>query len=255
MPDTTPILPLALAALAAGTLSTSALWAYSVFSPRCQFWAPVIRGIPQRDAVALTFDDGPHPEVTPQILDTLAAHNAAATFFVIGNHAKAHPALIRRIHDAGHTLGNHSLDHHHFGVNRNLPYWRNQLEATQKIIADITGHPPFLFRPPMGFKTRALAAAAREFRLPVVGWSVRAYDTQPTPPDLLARKLLKRTAGHDIVLLHDGLDPHRKNPPQAAQQHTADALPAYLAGIAEKQLRILPLLDALLANSSVQSPA
>jgi peptidoglycan/xylan/chitin deacetylase (PgdA/CDA1 family) len=255
MPDTTPILPLALAALAAGGLSSAALWSYAVFSPRCQFFAPVLRGISQRDAVALTFDDGPDPEVTPRILDTLAAHNAKATFFVIGNHAQAHPALLRRIHDAGHALGNHSLDHHHFGVNRNRAYWTHQLETTQKIVADITGHPPFLFRPPMGFKTRALAAAAKELRLPIVGWSVRAYDTHPTPPELLTRRLLKHTAGHDIVLLHDGVDPHRKNAAPGAQKHTADALPAYLAGIAEKQLRILPLLDALLANSSVQSPA
>jgi peptidoglycan/xylan/chitin deacetylase (PgdA/CDA1 family) len=253
MPDTTPIVPLLAAALAAGTLSGAALWSYATFSPRCQFFAPVIRSIPQRDAVALTFDDGPHPDITPRILDTLAAHNATATFFVIGAHARAHPELLRRIHDAGHTLGNHSLDHHHFGVNRDRAYWQAQINDTQKIIADITGHAPLLFRPPMGFKTRPLAAAAKNARLPIVGWSVRAYDTKPTAPELLAARLLKRSSGHDIVLLHDGIDPHRKNP--APQTHTADALPLYLEGLAEKRLRILPLVDALLTHAGVQSPA
>src|SRR5207244_2834380 len=93
MPDSSNILPMTLAAASAGLLSAGALLAYSVFMPRCQFWAPVIRSIPQRDAVALTFDDGPHPTFTPQILDHLAACNARATFFVIGRFAKEHSSL------------------------------------------------------------------------------------------------------------------------------------------------------------------
>jgi peptidoglycan/xylan/chitin deacetylase (PgdA/CDA1 family) len=244
MTDTTPILPLLFAGLSAGVVSAATAAAYSVFSPRCQFWAPVIRGIPQRDGIVLTFDDGPDAEVTPRILDILAAHQAPATFFVIGRHAREHPEMLRRIAGAGHTVGNHSLDHDHFGVNGNRAYWRRQVQETQKIVADITGQPPLLFRPPMGFKTRSLAAAVKEAGLPIVGWSARAYDTRPIVAGKLAAKLLRQSTGHGILLLHDGVDPHRKS--AAGQAHTAEALPAVLAGLAEKELHVLPLVEALL---------
>src|SRR3954470_21312349 len=116
MPDPSPFLPLMIAGAGAGILSAGGLLAYSVFMPRCQFWAPVIRSLPQSDGVALTFDDGPHPEFTSRILDILAAEKVSATFFVIVQFAKEYPSLIRRMHDEGHTLGNHSYDHEHFGV-------------------------------------------------------------------------------------------------------------------------------------------
>src|SRR4051812_44800816 len=96
---------MALAAAGAGVLSAGAVLAYSVFVPRCQFWAPVIRSIPQRDCVTLTFDDGPHPEFTPRILDILKEHSARATFFVIGRFAKQFPEILRRMHAEGHTIG------------------------------------------------------------------------------------------------------------------------------------------------------
>ncbi len=253
MADTTPILPLALAALAAGTLSSAALLSYSVFSPRCQFWASVVRGIPQRDGVALTFDDGPDPEVTPRILDILATHGVQATFFMIGRKVEKHPEVAARVHQAGHTIGNHSLDHDHFGINRSVDYWRKQVGETQRLITEATGQRPLLFRPPMGFKTRSLARAVREERLPIIGWSQRGYDTRPGTPDALVRKLLKRTSGHDIVLLHDGVDAQRRDAASATQRHTAEALPAYLEGLAAKDLRVLPLLEALLPAGGVQS--
>jgi peptidoglycan/xylan/chitin deacetylase (PgdA/CDA1 family) len=247
MPDDPSFFPLAIAGAAAGLFSASALWAYSVFAPRCQFWAPVLRSLPQRDAAALTFDDGPHDRSTPAILEHLARHNARATFFVIGQCAKRHPRLLRQIVDQGHTLGNHSFDHDHFGVNRNRAYWDAQLTDTQNLIADIAGTPPILFRPPMGFKTRHIPAAAAALKLPIIGWSVRAHDTRPIPAPELARRIVRKTTGHDILLLHDGIEPHR--PPESSQQHTVDALPAILEGIRQKKLAIVPLIDALLAAS------
>jgi peptidoglycan/xylan/chitin deacetylase (PgdA/CDA1 family) len=236
-------LGIASVALGAGILSAGGLLAYSVFVPRCQFWSPVIRSIPQRDAVALTFDDGPDERFTPRILDILAGHNARATFFVIGRFARQSPAIIRRIADEGHVIGNHSLDHDHFGVNRKRAYWRTQIGETQKIVADITGQQPYLFRPPMGFKTWHIASAAKEVGLPVVGWSVRGLDTKIHDAARLARRVLARVGGNDIIVLHDGVEPGRT--PASSQQNTIDALPALLDGIAEKELRPLTLLDAL----------
>jgi peptidoglycan/xylan/chitin deacetylase (PgdA/CDA1 family) len=240
-------LGIASVAVGAGVLSAGGLLAYSVFMPRCQFWAPVIRSIPQRDAIALTFDDGPDERFTPQILDILAQHNAKATFFVIGRFARKSPALIRRIVDEGHVLGNHSLDHEHFGVNRNLAYWRTQIGETQKIVADISGQQPYLFRPPMGFKTWHIANAAKEIGLPVVGWSVRGLDTKIHDSGQLARRVLAKVAGYDIILLHDGVEPGRPSP--ASQQNTVDALPAILNGFAEKEHRPLTLVDALIPET------
>jgi peptidoglycan-N-acetylglucosamine deacetylase len=242
-------LALTFAAGGAGIVSFSALMAYSVFSPRCQFWAPVIRSLPQREAVALTFDDGPHPEFTPRILDILREQGTRASFFVIGRFAQQYPAIIRRIHAEGHTLGNHTLDHDRFGINRNRAYWQHQLLATQEIVADITGRPPLLFRPPMGFKNWNVARAAREMKLPVVGWSVRGYDTRVTSAESLAARLLKHVSGHDIVVLHDGVEPHRAG---ASQEQTVEALPALLDGLREKKLAALSLLEALAPAAQTQ---
>jgi peptidoglycan/xylan/chitin deacetylase (PgdA/CDA1 family) len=233
-------------AASAGVLSAAALWAYSVFVPRCQFWAPVIRSIPQSDAVALTFDDGPHPVFTPQILDILARYEAHATFFVIGRFAAEHPGIIRRIHQEGHAIGNHTLDHDHFGVNQKFPYWQRQLGETQKIVGDITGQPPYLFRPPMGFKTRHLARAARELHLPIVAWSLRAYDTRPVSTEKIANRIIKGCGGHEIVAMHDGLEPARSN---ASQQNTVDALPMVLEALRVKNIAAVSLLKALLRPS------
>jgi peptidoglycan-N-acetylglucosamine deacetylase len=239
-------LTMGLTAFAAGTLSGTALLAYSVFASRCQFWAPVIRSLPQRDGVALTFDDGPHPEFTPRLLDILAEHRVHATFFVIGRFARTHPALLRRMIAENHAIGNHSLDHDRFGINQRRPYWRRQIGETQRIVADITGMPPVLFRPPMGFKTGHIAAAAKEQRLPFVGWSLRSLDTRPMAPERLAQRVISRLGGHDILLMHDGLEPARAN---ASQQETLDALPQILDGITSKSLRVVPLIDGLLEQT------
>ncbi len=126
-PGQFPTIPLMVTATATGLVSAGSLLAYSVFVPRCQFWAPVVRSLPQMDAVALTFDDGPHAEFTPMVLDILAEQNVQATFFVIGNHARKLPEIVRRMAAEGHTIGNHTLDHDYFGVNKNRAYWEKQV--------------------------------------------------------------------------------------------------------------------------------
>jgi peptidoglycan/xylan/chitin deacetylase (PgdA/CDA1 family) len=250
-----PLLPLVATALSAGVLSAGGLLAYSVFSPRCQFWAPVVRSLPVREEVALTFDDGPHPEFTAGVLDVLAREKVRATFFVIGRFAKEYPSLVRRMADEGHAVGNHSYDHEHFGVNKNRAYWEGQIRETQKVVLGITGEAPVLFRPPMGFKTWNIAGAAKAARLPVIGWSVRGFDTQAIGAQELTRRVVKKTTGHDIVLLHDGVDPHRKGGKDISQKQTVEALPGVIAGIREKGLKIVPLVEALVAGAALQKEA
>ncbi len=81
---------------------------------------------------ALTFDDGPHPVGTPLVLDALAERGVPATFFLIGEHAERHPGIVRRIHDAGHLLGNHSHRHGHADALRGRRFWRGELTALQR---------------------------------------------------------------------------------------------------------------------------
>ena len=179
-----------------------------------------------------------YPPFTTHILEILRDRHLSATFFIIGRHASEHPGLIRRIADEGHTLGNHSWDHHHFGINHGRDYWRTQLSRTNDAILNITGITPQLFRPPMGFKTWHLAAAARENHLRIVGWSARAFDTNPLTPDRLVARLAPRLRPGAIIALHDGLEPARQH---KSQQTTVDALPPLLDLLAARRLRCVNL--------------
>lgn len=109
----------------------------------------ILSGPSNKRQVALTFDDGPDLEYTPQILDVLKNNNVKATFFVVGNRAEAHPEIVRRMIAEGHEVANHSYNH------ANLPKmeaadFRRQLEQTDRILEPLIGYSPKLFRPPYG---------------------------------------------------------------------------------------------------------
>jgi peptidoglycan/xylan/chitin deacetylase (PgdA/CDA1 family) len=164
---------------------------------------------------ALTFDDGPTDDSTPRILDTLARLGARATFFVIGANAARHPDLVRRIHAEGHVVGNHTLDHSHFGVMRAQRYWDHQLRATDELVASILGVKPALFRPPMGVRTWHVTRAAARYGHTTVTWTRRALDGLPTTPERIVRRLAGPTGAGDILILHDGVEPNVRRDPSA----------------------------------------
>jgi peptidoglycan/xylan/chitin deacetylase (PgdA/CDA1 family) len=157
----------------------------------------------------LTFDDGPDPEWTPRLLDTLAEARAKATFFVIGAQARRHPELTRRIAREGHAIGNHTLTHAHpwrIGRMRAVDEVRNGAFA----IADVLGTLPKFFRPPHGAKRRCMIDAAAEEDEALVMWDVSAIDwgwlgTAPR----IARRLARIRDGQ-IVLMHDGANRHNR---------------------------------------------
>ena len=184
--------------------------------------------LPNASTIALTFDDGPTEPTTAQILDLLGEHHVTATFFVIGRNVQSAPKLVRRMAEEGHAIGNHSWDHHHFGICSGRTYWHDQIQRTNQIVFDTTGVRPTLFRPPMGFKTWHLVAAVRALGMQMVGWSLRAFDTREMPPETIARRIIGSLRGSQIIMLHDGLEPARV---QASQQATAIALPAILQQI------------------------
>lgn len=222
-----------------------------ILRPASQLLYPTItHGPRQRRRVALTFDDGPDPEVTPAVLDALAAHGARATFFTIGEHLALHPQLGGRIAAAGHELGNHSWQHsrsrHFFSTSGQ----RAQIEGGAAAIAAITGsRVPPLFRPPLGFKPPPLARAAAALDLTVVGWSLHSHDSRGSDPARIARRVLQRIAPGDIVLLHDGHDlPGRHRPA------CAPAVRLILAGLVERGLECVTVSELLQPGDAGEAP-
>jgi peptidoglycan-N-acetylglucosamine deacetylase len=149
--------------------------------------------------VLLTFDDGPHPEHTPAVLDRLAAFGVRATFFLVGKRV-TDPGLVRRIADAGHQLGNHTFAH---AVPR-VRDVRGLVADVRRCQERVPG--AALFRPPLGRLTPGLWFAARRLRLRCIGWSLDSGDWRcRSEADALqcAKEVLELVRPGDIVLLHD----------------------------------------------------
>ena len=169
-----------------------------------------LRWSPQ-PTVLLTFDDGPHPEITPAVLERLERHNARAAFFVIGWRARRAHELLERIQSAGHLIGNHSHLHRDGYVlptarqGSFLSYYRDCARC-QTVIARSTGVPPILFRPPGGRLTPATLATPRLLGMRSVLWTREVGDwsfRRSEDASAGAVELLRVIAPRDIVLLHD----------------------------------------------------
>ena len=171
------------------------------------------------DGVAyLTFDDGPVPNITPQILDTLKEKNVKATFFVIGSYANKYPELVKRAYDEGHTIGLHSYTHQKSMFN-SLEAFKEEVDKNFDVVYDITGEVPKFFRVPYGTK---LKQAYKDYLtnkgLSVIGWNCESYDSRTftTKPEQLVQAV-RDTMGNkkDVtVIMHDTY----------GKQKTADAL-------------------------------
>lgn len=192
------------------------------------------RGAPR---IALTFDDGPDPEVTPRVLDLLHRHGVRATFFLIAERAQSNPDLVRRMAAEGHEIANHSYRHSRL---LNLappgPMRREILRATRTLNSLAPGATADLYRPPMGLKSPWLAWVQRQLQLRVATWSLHARDTSRRPPEQIARRVLRRVRGGDIVVMHDGHDR-----PGRHRTAAAEALPLILQGLLRAGLHPVPL--------------
>lgn len=154
--------------------------------------------------VLLTFDDGPNPDVTSQILDILKAKNCGALFFVIGTKMEQHPELIRRILDEGHQIGNHTESHNIFFAMASKKTVSSELSMMQKRLSDI-GQYTVYFRPPIGYTNPIIAKVVRQLNLKTIGWTLRSYDTVYKIPEQLQTRLIQNTKPGSIVLMHDNL--------------------------------------------------
>ena len=158
-------------------------------------------------AVCLTFDDGPHPDLTPRLLDLLAEHEVLATFFVIGREAEKYPDVVRRIAAAGHAIGNHTYSHPHRSALTSSGV-AEEIRRGSEAIAGITGTVPTLFRPPRGQVTpRDLWRLWRD-GLTTVLWNVDPKDTKKQSTDEVRDWFRGRAVrSGDLVLFHDN-HPH-----------------------------------------------
>ena len=158
-----------------------------------------------RREVALTFDDGPHPLHTPEVLDVLKRHSAPATFFCIGQEAERQPELMRRLVDEGHLVGNHSYCHKGtfplFTRRRML----EDVEQAHKILEERTGQPVTLFRPPFGVTNPTVASVVRRMGYQAVGWSIRSFDTRGEATEKIFRRIVRQVRPGAVILLHDRL--------------------------------------------------
>ena len=173
------------------------------FLPGFGFFLPVIsRRQTVFRVVALTFDDGPDPDVTPQLLELLRRHGVPATFFVAGARAEQHPELIREILARGHTLGNHSYHHDLLLMLRSRAKLHEEVARTQDALSAFAIR-PLIFRPPVGITNPRLLGVLRELGMYCVTFSCRALDRGNRRIAGLAAIILKKVCAGDIILLHD----------------------------------------------------
>ena len=220
-------------------LTASGLW------PRSTVLGPNVTRLPPgaaaRGDIALTFDDGPDPEVTPAVLDLLAEHGVQATFFCVAERARDHPALLRRVVAGGHGVQNHSLRHRHNFSLLGPRGFEREIGAAQALLADITGVRPFCFRAPAGLRNPLLDPVLHRLGLHLVSWTRRGYDTRGGDAGGVLARLARGLAGGDILLLHDGHA--RRN--AARRPVLLDVLPPLLARCRVAGLRPVTLDQAL----------
>ena len=178
---------------------------WGVVSLRSGLFGPArTRGPGSRPEVALTWDDGPDPQATPALLDLLRARGVRGAFFCVGERARAHPDLVRRIAAEGHLLGNHS-DRHAWSTNfLGTGALALELSAAQATLAGLSAQLPRYYRPPVGLMNHAVDGATRAIGLQVVGWSVRSLDTTRRAAEQVVTRVLARLHPGAVVLLHDG---------------------------------------------------
>ena len=189
--------------LAAGGYAYAAMW------PGSQLFGPTLIAPRRPGELALTFDDGPNPAWTPRLLDLLAGHDVRATFFMVGSHAQAEPALVRRVAEAGHLIGNHSWSHPNLAVTA-AGRVEEELARTSRTLEEITGAPIRYFRPPFGARRPLALRAARRLGMVPVLWTAMTSDwSEPSVDRIVARLTsridrLERRGRAGNIVLHDG---------------------------------------------------
>jgi peptidoglycan/xylan/chitin deacetylase (PgdA/CDA1 family) len=153
--------------------------------------------------VALSFDDGPNPEITPRVLEILTHYNVKAAFFVCGANARRHPHLVRQISEEGHIVGNHTYSHSLFLTLSGLAF--GETLKTQEILTDILRKDSRFFRPPHGLASPFFLRKLRRLGFKIVPFDVVAYDwKKSTTAEKIIRRVKEAVKDGSIIVLHDG---------------------------------------------------
>ena len=214
----------ALLGAAAGALGAVEFMRYAVHGRSSQVFAPsVYRGDRTRQALALTFDDGPS-ESTPVLLDLLAKYHVPATFFMCGANVRRCPAIARLVVAGGHELGNHTDSHAR--LNFHTPgFIYHEVALAQETIQQITGVTPKLFRAPYGGRWFGLRSAQRRLHLTGVTWTVIGWDWA-WPAPRISRRLISGAGNGAILCLHDGRTLQREPDIRATLEAVESVIPA-----------------------------
>jgi peptidoglycan-N-acetylglucosamine deacetylase len=197
------------AIVSSGAAAAAGIAAWGAVAPWSQLYGPTVTHTASWRKIALTFDDGPNPAVTPRLLELFERHSVRATFFLIGKFARACPELVKEISARGHALGNHSDTHANlfFASRAGI---RDELARCQDAIAAASGAaPPRWMRPPYGYRNPLLRGEVSRAGLRgVVLWSKICWDWKPQPPESMIRRLARvaQPGGlrGDVVVMHDG---------------------------------------------------
>lgn len=181
--------------------------------------------------IALTFDDGPDPKVTPWILKTLRKYDAKATFFILGVNAHAHPATVKQIAAAGHAIGQHSWSHASKADDAKASL---EFSKTNGLLKTLLGYRPIMYRPPYGITKNGLTKLALKERDAVIIWTRIANDTSTKSPAKVNLNVGSPGPG-EIVLMHDGY----------GKTWTAEALPRILKRMTAKGYKFITVPDML----------
>lgn len=182
-----------------------------------------------RPMIALTFDDGPHPKVTPRILDLLKQYNARATFFVLGNRVDSYADVLQREYQEGHEIGNHSFNHPSL-TKLNAEEIAYQVQETDARIAHLVPSAPVLLRPPYGAVNDAVKASIQK---PFVLWSIDTLDWKTRNRDAVVKEVVGKVKDGDIVLMHD------------LYATTADAVEVILPALAKEGYQFVTVSELL----------
>jgi len=190
----------------------------------------------KRKVIALTFDDGPWPHTTEQVLDILQQNGIKATFFWIGNNLKTFPEIGRLVVDAGHAIGNHTWHHWYRAMDRNTA--AREIENTAALIYQTTGVKTSLFRPPGGFLNNGPAGYAKQKNYAVMMWSADSRDWfyRLSPAQVLVNIVLREAKPGGIVLMHDGGGDRSK---------TVKALPRIIAELKQRGYEFVTVPELL----------
>ncbi|MFS0840226.1 polysaccharide deacetylase family protein [Paenibacillus sp. 1P03SA] len=193
--------------------------------------------------IALTFDDGPNPDQTAQILDELKKYGAKATFFVVGKRAEKFPELLKREAAEGHEIGNHTYSHPFLTSSRSTESIRAEIAAGQKVIKSITGSAPVLFRPPGGYyHERLVHVSLAEGCLPILwSWHQDTEDWKAPGVSRIVNKVLNNARKGDIVLFHDHVQ---------GSSNTVDALRKILPVLSKRGYHFVTVSELLKLRGS-----